>query len=90
MSVTVKLHPYLRKFANNQDVVQVSGRTIAECLDDFDARFPGIKRELLDEQGRLRSYYDICVNLRNSYADPLSAPVYEGDELLIITVIAGG
>jgi len=90
MSVKVKLHPYLRKFANNQSVLQVSGRTVAECLDDFDAKFPGIKRELLNEQGKLHSYYDICVNLRSSHVDPLSEPVHDGDELLVITVIAGG
>lgn len=90
MSVTVKLHPYLSKFTNKQSVVQVSGRTVAECLNNLDAKFPGIKQELLNERGELNNYYDICVNLRSSQADPLSEPVRDGDELLIITVIAGG
>ena len=90
MIVTVTLHPYLHKFTNKQSAIQVSGRTGAECLDDLDSKFPGIKRELLDERGKLNRYYDICVNLRSSQADPLSEPVRDGDELLIITVISGG
>jgi len=90
MSVKVRLHPYLRKFARGQSEVEVSGHTVAECLDDLEAKFPGIKQQLLDEQGKLRSFYDICVNLRSSQTDPLAEPVKDGDELLIITVIAGG
>jgi molybdopterin converting factor small subunit len=49
-----------------------------------------MKQQLLDEQGKLRSFYDICINLRSSQTDPLSEPVKNGDELLIITIIAGG
>ncbi|MBM3166373.1 MAG: MoaD/ThiS family protein [Chloroflexi bacterium] len=90
MSVKVKLHPYLRKFAGGESVVEVSGHTVAECLGDLEAKFPGMKQQLLDEQGKLRSFYDICVNLQSSQTDPLSEPVKDGDELLIITVIAGG
>ena len=90
MSVKVRLHPYLRKFAKGQSVVEVSGRTVAECLDDLEAKFPGMKQQLLDEQSKLRSFYDICINLRSSQTDPLSEPVKNGDELLIITIIAGG
>lgn len=90
MSVKVKLHPYLRKFAQGQSVVEVSGHIVAECLDDLEAKSPGIKQQLLDEQGKLRSFYDICVNLKSSQTDPLAELVKDGDELLIITIIAGG
>ncbi|MBM3150235.1 MAG: MoaD/ThiS family protein [Chloroflexi bacterium] len=90
MSVKVRLHPCLKKFAGGQSVVEVSGHTVAECLDNLEAKFPGMKQQLLDEQGKLHSFYDICVNLRSSQTDPLTEPVKDGDELLIITVIAGG
>lgn len=90
MSIKVRLHPYLRKFAQGQSVVEVSGHTVAECLDDLEAKLPGIKQQLLDEQGKLRSFYDICVNLKSSQTDPLAELVKDGDELLIITIIAGG
>jgi MoaD family protein len=90
MSIKVRLHPYLRKFVDSQSVVEVSGHTVEECIDSLDSRYPGIKQQLLNEQGKLRDYYDVCVNLQSSQADPLSEPIHDGDELLIITVIAGG
>jgi len=90
MSIKVRLHPYLRKFTDNEGVVDVSGHTVGECLNDLDSRYLGIKQQLVNKQGKLHNYYDVCVNLQCSYADPLSEQVHDGDELLIITVIAGG
>ena len=90
MSVKVKLHPYLRKFTNGQAVVEAIGQTVGECIDDLESCFPGIKGRLCDEKGNLLSVYDICVNSHSSYPEALTESVKDGDELTIITLIAGG
>lgn len=86
----MRLHPYLRKFADGREVVQVVGRTIGECVDDLEAQFPGIKQRLCDEEGKLLSFYDIYVNSESSYPEELAKPVKDGDELTVVTLIAGG
>lgn len=86
----MRLHPYLRKSAGGREVVQVVGRTIGECVDDLEAQFPGIKQRLCDDEGKLLSFYDIYVNSESSYPEELAKPVKDGDELTVVTLIAGG
>ncbi len=86
----MRLHPYLRKSAGGREVVQVVGRTIGECVDDLEAQFPGIKQRLCDDEGKLLSFYDIYVNSESSYPEEFAKPVKDGDELTVVTVIAGG
>jgi len=91
MSVKVRLHPYLRKFTSGQEVVEAVGRTIGDCIDDLETRFPGIKRRLCDEQGNLHSFYSVYVNSSDGFCpEELSSLVKDGDELIIVTVVPGG
>ena len=94
MSIKVKfpalLHPSLRSSGLSYKTVEVSGHTIGECVDQLEARFPGIKRGLCDEKGQLKLYYDIYVNSASSYPEELAKPVKDGDELVIVIIAAGG
>ena len=90
MSVKIRLHPYLRRFTDDQAVVEVAGQTVGECIDDLEIQFSGIKKELCDERGKLLSIYDIYINSDSSYPEELAKLVKDGDELTIVTIIAGG
>lgn len=90
VSVRVRLHPYFRRFTDGQDAVEAVGQTIGECIDDLGSRFPGIKERLCDEKGELLSFYDIYVNSQSCYPEELAKPLKDGDELTIVTIIAGG
>jgi molybdopterin converting factor small subunit len=71
--------------------VSVIGRTIGECLDRLEASFPEIKQKLCNAQGKLSGAYTIHSKLsQRFYSDDLAQPVRDGDELIIITVVAGG
>jgi len=90
MSVTVRLHPLLRQFTNGEQVVEVEGTTIGECLDNLEQKFPGVKQHLLSKAGTLNDLWDIYVNSSSSYPEELALPVHDGDELNIIAMIQGG
>lgn len=91
MSVKVRLHPYLRRFTNGHETVEAVGRTIGECLNDLETKFPGIKQRLRDEQGELLSFYEVYVKSSDGfYPEELSSLVKDGDEFMIVPVIAGG
>ena len=90
MSINVMLHPYLRTLANGQKVVKTEGNTVGECIDELDNKFPGMKKLLCNEQGKLHSFYDIYVNSENFYPEELDKPVKDGDKLIIVSVVAGG
>lgn len=90
MSVKINLHPILSNLANNQDVVEVNGSTVGQCLEQLVARFPELRDWLFGKDGNLNRTVDVYVNMESSYPEELAKPVKDGDELHIIIVISGG
>jgi molybdopterin converting factor small subunit len=68
--------------------VTAEGRSLAALLADLDARFPGIRFRMIDEQDSLRPHIKIFVN-RERVAD-LDTPLAEGDEVQILQALSGG
>ena len=90
MSVKININPSLYHYTNNQDMVEVDGATVGECLSNLVKQFPGIDKALFDKNGKLLGYIDIYVNKESAYPEELAKPVRDGDELYIIIAIAGG
>jgi len=90
MSITVRIPLFLRKFTGGQKVVEVEGKTIGECIENLEFKFPEIKKNLRDKEGALYNFWNIYLNSASSYPEGLSKPVKDGDELNIIALIAGG
>jgi len=90
--MTIKVHLYssLQQFTNDRSMVEVSGSTIGDCLDDLVKQFPKIKPLLFDKDGKLSGHIFISVNLKSAYPEELARMVNDGDELYIVRVIAGG
>ena len=89
MSIKLRAHPFLRRFLNNEEEVQVNGTTVGECIDDLNKKYPGFKDQLV-HTGKLRDIFEIYVNNTSAYPDELSKTVKDGDMISIITYIAGG
>jgi molybdopterin synthase sulfur carrier subunit len=90
MIVTVRIHAFLRNLTGGQEIVEVQGKTVGECLDDLEAKFPGIKRQICDQEGKLVDPWEIYVNSTSSHPEGLAKPVQEGDALAIMALILGG
>ena len=90
MSVKINIHPTLYYLTNDQNMVEVNGSTVGECLEHLVAQFPEVKKGLYEKDGRLLNYVDVYVNGESAYPDELSKPVKNGDELHIVVMIAGG
>ena len=88
MSIKI-VSPLLYQY-NTEQVAEVNGRTVGECLDDLTKQFPGIEKLFFDNNGNLHSYLSIYVNKENTYGDELTQPVKNGDEIHIIVLIEGG
>ena len=91
MSVRVRIPTPLRRFTGGAEEVAVGGETVAKALEDLEAKFPGIKERLCDENGRVRRFVNIYVNGDDiRFLSSLDTPVKDGDELAIVPAIAGG
>ena len=90
MSVSINIHPILQHFTGDQNMVEVSGSTVGQCLEQLVTRFPEVRERLFDKEGKLFDHIEIYVNGESTYPEELSRTVKDGDELHIIMIIAGG
>ena len=87
MSVKIFVDSMFDHLTGGQREIDVEGENVNQCLEYLLARFPSLKSQLLDKQGKLFS--DIGLFLNNDNAYP-SQPVEDGDELSIVVPIEGG
>jgi adenylyltransferase/sulfurtransferase len=91
MPVTVSIPTPLRSFTGGRDAVELAGSTVGEVIDGLLATHGGLKRHLVQEDGRLRNFVNLYLNDTDiRHLDSTDTPVHEGDVLTIVPSIAGG
>lgn len=90
MSVRVKLPAVLQEFSGGVDTLEVSGRTVSECLEELEMKFPGMKESLLDRQGKLLRVFGIYRNADGLHPVELDTQLHDGDEIFILNFLMGG
>ena len=91
MSVTVTIPTPLRSFTGGRDAVELQGGTVGEVLDGLLSAHGGLKRHLVQDDGRLRNFVNLYLNDTDiRQLDSTATPVREGDVLTIVPSIAGG
>jgi MoaD family protein len=91
MAVAVKLPTVLRSHADGQASVSVEGATIGDVFADLVGRFPGLRANLLADDGGLHKFVNVYVNDDDiRYLDQLETKLADGDEITILPAVAGG
>ncbi len=91
MSVTVSIPTPLRPFTAGDDTVELTGDTVGQVLDGLLAAHTGLKRHLLQDDGRLRNFVNLYLNETDiRHLASTATPVRSGDVLTIVPSIAGG
>jgi molybdopterin converting factor small subunit len=86
--VKVLIPTQLRDYTHQESEVQAAGATLNAVLNDLDARYPGIRFRIVDEQDRIRPHVRVFIN--KDQACKLSEPVAETDRVLIFGALSGG
>jgi adenylyltransferase/sulfurtransferase len=81
----------LRQFAEKQDSVNVTGGTVGEVLSALIAKFPDLKKNLYNDEGKLRSFVNVYLNDEDiRYMNKEATPAADSDTISIVPSIAGG
>ncbi len=81
----------LRQFTEQKDSVEVTGATVAEALNHLTAQYPNLKKNLFNDQGKLRSFVNVYVNDEDiRYLDKDETELEGNETLSIVPSIAGG
>lgn len=86
----MKLPPILQEFSGGIETLEVSGRTVSECLEKLEAQFPGMRESLLDRQGKLLRVFGIYLNADGLHPVELDTQLQDGDEIVILNFLMGG
>lgn len=69
----------------------VQGHDMAQCLDNLEGIFPGIRDGILSPEGQIRGNVTIFVNNTDiMWSKGLKTELQEADEVYILPAIAGG
>jgi molybdopterin converting factor small subunit len=90
MSVKIDIPWFLERATDGLKTVEVSGRSVGDCLKELAALFPPVKDELFDREGKLSPFVDIHLAGRSIYSEGMDKPVKDGDELSIFLLVDGG
>jgi MoaD family protein len=89
--VDVRLPTVLRSQVGGQSTVQVEGASVGEILEGLVSAYPGMRGQLLNEDGSLHRFVNVYVNDDDvRYLALLDTPVKAGDEVAILPAVAGG
>jgi sulfur-carrier protein adenylyltransferase/sulfurtransferase len=81
----------LRQFAEKKDSIELTGSTVGEVMGALTAQFPDLRKQLFNDEGRLRSFVNVYLNDEDiRYLKKDATPVNHGDTLSIVPSIAGG
>jgi len=90
MSAKIVMHPFFAEHVGGNQVIDVAGSDIGECLAVLARQYPAIEKKLFDKHGQLRGYLEIYVNGKSTFPHELAHPIIDGDEIRIIVFGAGG
>ena len=91
MPLTISLPSILARLADGNRALDASGATVAEAVADVTRRFPSLATRLVDEHGEPYPFVTYYLNDEDiRFAGGFGATVRDGDELTIVSAVAGG
>ncbi len=90
MTAMVHIHLVHRQHTDGRKNVEVHGDTVGRALADLIRQYPAMEKELFDPNGKLHGHIEIYLNAESAFPGELEKPVVPGDDIQIITFLAGG
>lgn len=89
--VIARMSGGFQKLAGDNEEVSLEAGDVKECIDKLEQKYPGIKGNFCDENGRLFDHIAVYINGDNiSELQGLETPLKDGDEVDFMSGFAGG
>jgi molybdopterin synthase sulfur carrier subunit len=87
----VRIPPVLRSAAGGEKQVELDGATVGEILGALVERYPGLRSQLLTDQGELNRFVNVYLDGQDvRYLQERATPVSSKDTIIILPAMAGG
>ena len=85
----VRIPGLLRSYTGGSEAVEIAApATLGAAVDALDARFPGLRFRIIDEQQAVRPHIKLFVD--GALLRDLGAPIPAARELMIVGALSGG
>jgi sulfur-carrier protein len=85
----VRIPSVLRSYTGGAEAVEIAApATLAGAVDALDARFPGLRFRIIDEQHAVRPHIKLFID--GALLRDLAAPIPAARELMIVGALSGG
>jgi sulfur-carrier protein len=90
MAIEVRIPTILRTYTGGEKVVDGSGTTLDELLNNLDKDHSGLRDRLVDGE-KLRRFVNVYLNDEDvRFLGGLETPVKDGDTVTVLPAVAGG
>ena len=91
MSIKVRIPPAITRGSSGSNMVEVKAADLNELLTALEVLYPGLKKTLCDDAGKLSRFVNVFVNDEDiRFLGGEKYRFQDGDEVLLIPSIAGG
>jgi molybdopterin converting factor small subunit len=90
VTIRIHLHPDMAYLAGNKDVVETTGSTVGECIEQLIDQHPALRDLIFHRDGLLQTFCEIYLNRKAASPGELTRKVEDGDEIHLTITIAGG
>src|SRR5579872_888191 len=81
----------LRQYAEKRDSVELTGTTVGEVLTALTAQFPDLRKQLFNDEGKVRSFVNVYLNDEDiRYLSKDATAAKDSDTISLVPSIAGG
>jgi MoaD family protein len=88
---TVKIPAVLRPQVGGNKQLELAGSSVGDVVDGLIAHYPGLRGQLLTDEGELNRFVNVYVNGQDvRYLDGLKTALGERDEVRLLPAMAGG
>ena len=91
MPIQVRIPAVIARGKVGSDTVQMSAADLSELLNNLEVLYPGVKKTICDDSGKLNRFVNVFVNDEDiRFLGGEKYHFQDGDEVLLIPSIAGG
>jgi molybdopterin converting factor small subunit len=91
MPTTIRIPAPLRRYTDEQGLVEVSGDSVGAALTSLLQKHPSLKNQLYTDDGRLRAFVNVYLNDEDiRFLQKMETAINPGDTISIVPSIAGG
>jgi molybdopterin converting factor small subunit len=90
MNKKIHLFSDLRNYTDNQNIIEVEGNTVGECIEDLSRQFPRIGKVLFETEGKIAPRIFVAINKKSIHREERDKPVNRGDDIYLGLLIDGG